>query len=183
MECVTLILVSKPSSKTFASCILATCFLTTVAVAGAITCFILFRPQNPTISTSAMKFPTFTLRNSTVNFTLQKFSAVRNPNRYEFTHHGSSVQLLSPSAGPVGFIYIPAAQIGGGRTQYISADFEVKSYSVSVAGPGPTMELETKMRLIGSVKVMKVFAHHVDTSVVCRISVQVSDGSLLGFHC
>ncbi|KAL9234549.1 hypothetical protein vseg_009408 [Gypsophila vaccaria] len=177
---------NKGSSKTLASCILATCFLSTMGVAAAITLFILFRPQTPVISTTSVKLPTLTTSTSTslslVNFTLLQYSALRNPNRYDFTHHGSSVQLISPSLGPLGFLYIPAGRIPGGGTQRVAAEFEVKSLS---AGPGPMMEVETKVRLVGSVKVLKVFAHHVDTTLSCRISItlQLTHPSLLAFHC
>ncbi|XP_074265035.1 uncharacterized protein LOC141587448 [Silene latifolia] len=146
-----------------------------------------------------MRFPSFTVHTTDANFTFIQYAAVRNPNRYSFSHHGSSLQLISASAGPVGSIYIPAATIAAGRTQFVSATFLVKSFPVgdaaqgagvsavadsgSVVGPGPNMELETRMTLVGSVKVVQVFSHHVEVSARCRVSVRVADGSILGYNC
>ncbi|XP_021760224.1 uncharacterized protein LOC110725060 [Chenopodium quinoa] len=140
-----------------------------------------------------MKFPSFTLVNGTANFTFFQYVAVRNPNRYSFSHYDSSLQLFSSSAGPLGFMYIPAGSIAAGRTQFMSATFDVKSFQLPanvgnagagpVPGSGPIMELETRMKLVGSVKVLKVFAHHVEKGAKCRVSIQVSDGSVLGYNC
>ncbi|XP_057532191.1 uncharacterized protein LOC130810230 [Amaranthus tricolor] len=141
-----------------------------------------------------MKFPAFSLLNNTANFTFFQYVAVRNPNRYAFSHYDSSLQLFSDSTGPLGFIYIPAGSISAGRTQYVSATFDVKSFPlppnvgqvngpVSGPVPGPMMELETRMKLVGSMKVLKVFAHHVEKGTQCRVSIQVSDGSVLGYNC
>lgn len=80
----------------------------------------------------------------------------------------------------------------------MSATFDVKSLPVPpetvevaadgsgggpTSGPGPTMELESRMKLVGTVKVMKVFAHHVEKGTRCRVTVQVSDATVLGYHC
>lgn len=94
-------------------------------------------------------------------------------------------------------MYIPAGHIPAGRTQFMSATFDVKSFQLPpdvagitsgsgvgpIPGPGPTMELETRMKLVGSVKVFKVFAHHVEKGAQCRVTIQVSDGSVLGYNC
>ncbi|CAN8245553.1 unnamed protein product [Cochlearia groenlandica] len=48
---------------------------------------------------------------------------------------------------------------------------------------GPTMDIETKMELVGRVKVLHVFTHHVVAKSDCRVTVSVADGSVLGFHC
>lgn len=141
-----------------------------------------------------MKFPVFSLHNGTANFTFFQYVAVRNPNRYSFSHYDSSLQLLSSATGPVGFIYIPAGNIAAGRTQYMSATFDVRSFPVppeaaemaadTAMGPGaPTMELESRMKLVGTVKVLKLFAHHVEKGATCRVTLQVSDGTVLGYHC
>ncbi|KMT20299.1 hypothetical protein BVRB_1g003020 [Beta vulgaris subsp. vulgaris] len=186
----------KKSTPTLASCFLATSFLIFLTIAAIITCYILFRPQNPQISVHSMKFPSFSLLNGTANFTFFQYVAVRNPNRYDFSHYDSSLHLFSSSAGPLGFMYIPAGRIAAGRTQFLSATFDVKSFplppDVGLAGgppvgpgsgPGPTIELETKMKLVGSVKVLKVFAHHVEKGAQCRVTIQISDGSVLGYNC
>ncbi|XP_056692272.1 uncharacterized protein [Spinacia oleracea] len=130
-----------------------------------------------------MKFPSFTLLNGTANFTFFQYVGVRNPNRYGFSHYDSSLQLFSATAGPLGFLYIPAGNIAAGRTQFMSATFDVKSFRLpadvgsgtgtgTVPGPGPTTELETRMKLVGSVKVLKVFSHHVEKEAQCRVTIQ-----------
>ncbi|ESQ28902.1 hypothetical protein EUTSA_v10023571mg [Eutrema salsugineum] len=48
---------------------------------------------------------------------------------------------------------------------------------------GPTMEIESKMELVGRVKVLHVFTHHVVAKSDCRVTVSITDGSVLGFHC
>ena len=79
----------------------------------------------------------------------------------------------------------------------MSATFDVRSFPVPpeaaamavattvgpASPPGPTMELESRMKLVGTVKVLKVFAHHVEKGATCRVTLQVSDGTVLGYHC
>ncbi|KAL9245420.1 hypothetical protein vseg_019078 [Gypsophila vaccaria] len=186
----------KPASKTPSSCILTTSVVLFFVLTVALTSFMLLRPQHPTISVTSIKLSSFTLRDSTANFTFFQYTALRNPNRFAFSHHSSFFQLISSSSGPLGFTYIPAGDIPARLTRYITATFVVKSFPVaseeavsavaesgSVVGPGPTMELETRIELVGSVKVMQVFEHHVQKSVKCRISVLANDGSILGYHC
>ncbi|TYH80041.1 hypothetical protein ES332_D03G106200v1 [Gossypium tomentosum] len=48
---------------------------------------------------------------------------------------------------------------------------------------GPTMEIDSRMELAGRIRVLNVFAHHVDAKSECRVTVAVNDGSVLGFHC
>ncbi|KAF3448720.1 hypothetical protein FNV43_RR09433 [Rhamnella rubrinervis] len=48
---------------------------------------------------------------------------------------------------------------------------------------GPTMEIESKMEMVGRVRVLHVFTHHVNARAACKVAVAVSDGSVLGFHC
>lgn len=52
-----------------------------------------------------------------------------------------------------------------------------------VVGVGPTMEIETRMKLVGRVRVLKVFTHKVESGISCGVAIQVSTGSVLGFHC
>ncbi|XP_022773456.1 uncharacterized protein LOC111315745 [Durio zibethinus] len=48
---------------------------------------------------------------------------------------------------------------------------------------GPTMEIESRMEMAGRVRVLHVFTHHVDAKSGCRVTISVTDGSVLGFHC
>lgn len=48
---------------------------------------------------------------------------------------------------------------------------------------GPTMEIESRMEMAGRVRVLHFFTHHVDAKSGCRVTISVSDGSVLGFHC
>nr|GEV12124.1 reverse transcriptase domain-containing protein [Tanacetum cinerariifolium] len=108
---------------------------------------------------------------------------------------------LAYSHAPVGFIFIPAGRIDGGRTQHMSAKFAVESFPVpavvpmtaeggggdggvmAVNGGGVTMEIETKMKLVGRVRVLKVFTHRVESGVDCGVAIEVKTGSVLGLHC
>ncbi|XP_022737148.1 uncharacterized protein LOC111290011 [Durio zibethinus] len=47
----------------------------------------------------------------------------------------------------------------------------------------PTMEIESRMEMAGRVRVLHFFTHHVDAKSWCRVTIAVSDGSVLGFHC
>ncbi|MCD7459639.1 hypothetical protein HAX54_041484 [Datura stramonium] len=168
---------SKPSrSRTnFASCICATVFLIFLIAAIVVVYFLLFKPKTPKIAVEAVRFPTFSVTNGTVNFTFFQYVSVTNPNRDEFTHYDSSLQL-SYSGEPVGLVFIPAGKIDGGRTQHMSAKFDVQSYPLPAklkadvsggviptaeaaanggggVGAGPTMEVETWMKLVGRVRV------------------------------
>ncbi|GAB4844603.1 hypothetical protein Ancab_038003 [Ancistrocladus abbreviatus] len=155
---------------------------------------------NPKIAVNSVKFPAFSLSNGTVNFTFFQHVAVLNPNRYPFSHYDSSLQLYY-SGSQVGFMFIPAGQIPPGRTQYMSATFNVRSFPVAPMqsasgattatavsggggiGMGPTLELESRMKLVGTMKVLMVFAHHVESRASCRVTIEISDGSVLGYHC
>lgn len=77
----------------------------------------------------------------------------------------------------------------------MSAKFEVDAFPVparsrmsAAIGDGveterDVMEIETKMKLVGRVRVLKVFTHRVESEVKCKVDVRVSDGSVLGLHC
>lgn len=81
----------------------------------------------------------------------------------------------------------------------MSAKFDVQSYPLPAklkadvaggvipmnggGGGGPTMEVETRMKLVGRVRVLKVFTHRVDGGVKCGVVIQVSSGAVLGVRC
>lgn len=84
----------------------------------------------------------------------------------------------------------------------MSAKFDVQSYPLPAklkadvsgglipttaaangVGGEPTMEVETRMKLVGRVRVLKVFTHRVDSGVKCGVMIQVSSGSVLGVRC
>ncbi|CAK9136903.1 unnamed protein product [Ilex paraguariensis] len=200
---------SQRSGRTnLASCIVATVFLLFLVVVIVIVYFFVFKPKDPKIAVEAVQFPTFSIQNGTVNFTFFQFVSVTNPNRDEFTHYDSSLQLAY-SGQPVGFVFIPAGKIEAGRTQHMSAKFNVQKFPVASkatttaaaangmstpwvgdgvgvgvgVGVGPTMEIETRMKLVGRVRVLKVFTHRVESGMRCGVVIQVSSGSVLGFHC
>lgn len=84
-------------------------------------------------------------------------------------------------------MFIPAGSIDAGMTQHMSAKFSVEEFPVAdTAGSRATttaMEIETKMKLVGRVRVLKVLTHRVESRVKCSVAVQVSNGCVLGFHC
>ncbi|OVA00973.1 Late embryogenesis abundant protein [Macleaya cordata] len=188
-----------PTGRTnLASCIVATIFLIFVAIVILIVFFTVFKPKEPKISVNAVQLPTFSLSNGTLNFTFSQYVSVSNPNRAEFTHYDSSLQLVY-SGNQVGFMFIPAGKIESGRTQFMSALFSVESIPLTTSSPtatlpsltegvngfrvGPTFEIESRMKMAGRVKVLQFFTHHVETRAGCRVAISVSDGSVLGFHC
>ncbi|XP_042480405.1 uncharacterized protein LOC122061257 [Macadamia integrifolia] len=200
-----------PSGRTnLASCIVATIFLIFIVIVILIVFFTVFKPKDPKISVNAVQLPTFSIANGTVSFTFSQYISVRNPNRAVFTHYDSDLQLLY-SGNQVGFMFIPAGTIDAGRTKYMSATFSVQSFPLMSApakttttttstpppvntGPtitdgingfrmGPTLEIESRMRMAGRVRVLRFFTHHVEAKTGCRVAVAVSDGSVLGFHC
>lgn len=210
---------SKSSSSrgrtNLASCVVATIFLLVLAAAAVVVYFLVFKPKPPKIAVDAVQFPTFSVSNGTVNFTFFQYVTVTNPNRDEFTHYDSSLQLVS-SGQSVGLVFIPAGRINGGGAQHMSAKFNVQSYPLPAAvaarisalsssasteiggsgsgsgggvvgvGPttaGPTMEIETRMKLVGRVRVLKVFTHRVESEVKCGVMIEVSRGSVLGIRC
>ncbi|KAL3742935.1 hypothetical protein ACJRO7_018269 [Eucalyptus globulus] len=48
---------------------------------------------------------------------------------------------------------------------------------------GPTLEIQSRMKMGGRVRVLHFFTHHVEARADCRVAIAVSDGSVLGFHC
>ncbi|KAJ9706203.1 hypothetical protein PVL29_001652 [Vitis rotundifolia] len=187
-----------PSGRTnLASCVVATIFLIFIIIVVLIIFFSVFKPKQPIISVNAVQLPSFAISNGTVNFTFSQYVSVKNPNKAEFSHYDSSLQLLY-GGNQVGFMFIPAGKIGSGRTQYMAATFAVESFPMGAVpesvGPsitdglggfrvGPSLEIESRMEMAGRVRVLHFFTHHVDARAVCRVSIAVSDGSVLGFHC
>ncbi|PKA59068.1 hypothetical protein AXF42_Ash001161 [Apostasia shenzhenica] len=164
-----------------ASCALAACFLILVAIALAVVFFVLFRPREPTIQVSAVQLPRFSSGNGTASFNFLQYAAVRNPNRASFSHYDSSLQLIY-AGSQVGFMYIPAGEIDGGRTKYMEAGFSVPSFPVA-ASPAISMVVESRMRVKGRVRVLRFFTHPVEAKAGCRVAVSASDGSVLRFKC
>ncbi|KAH6801841.1 Late embryogenesis abundant hydroxyproline-rich glycoprotein family [Perilla frutescens var. frutescens] len=192
----------RPSGRTnLASCIVATIFLIFVVIIASIVYFTLFKPKDPDLAVNAVQLPAFSVNNSTVSFTFSQYVTVNNPNRAVFTHYDSSLQLLY-AGRQVGFMFIPAGKIAAGRTQYMAATFSVQSFPLALPGAGqpesvgptvtdglsgfrvgPSMEVESKLEMAGRVRVLHFFTHHVEARADCRVSISVSDGSVLGFHC
>ncbi|KAF3328785.1 hypothetical protein FCM35_KLT05863 [Carex littledalei] len=165
-----------------ASCAVATAFLLVLVCAGVIALFVIFRPHDPTIAISAVQLPGFASSNGTASFTYAQLAAVRNPNRNMLSHYDSSLVVLSrPQNQVAGFMFIPAGQIEGGRTQYMSASFNVAGFPVS--GNPEVVEVESRMKLKGRVAVLKFFTHHVETTKMCTIAVSSRDGSVLTLRC
>ncbi|KAJ4732165.1 hypothetical protein LUZ62_086960 [Rhynchospora pubera] len=165
-----------------ASCAAATAFLLLLVAAAAIALFILFRPHDPTIVVSAVQLPGFASSNGSASFTFAQLAAVRNPNRNMLSHYDSSLVVLSrPQNQVAGFMFIPAGQIEGGRTQYMSASFNVAGFPVT--GNAEVVEVESRMKLKGRVEVLKFFMHHVETTKLCTVSVSSRNGAVLGFRC
>lgn len=180
-----------PSGRTnLASCFVATIFLVFLLIVISIVYFTVFKPQDPKIAVSAVQLPSFSVTNGTVNFTFSQYASVRNPNRGTFSHYDSTLQLLYYGK-QVGFMFVPAGNIGAGRTEYMAATFTVQSLPLgsgpnSPGGPngvGPTMEIESRMEVVGRVRVLHLFSHHVEAKSGCRVAIAVSDGAVLGFHC
>ncbi|KAI3468599.1 hypothetical protein Pfo_025262 [Paulownia fortunei] len=189
-----------PTGRTnLASCLVATIFLIFLVIIAFIVYFTIFKPKDPELSVNAVQLPAFSVANSTVNFTFSQYVTVNNPNRAVFTHYDSSLQLLY-AGSQVGFMFIPAGKIGPGKTQYMAATFSIQSFPLSVAGQpenvgpnvtdglsgfrvGPSMEIESRLEMVGRVRVLHFFTHHVEAKAECRVAIAVSDGSVLGFHC
>ncbi|KAK4382490.1 hypothetical protein Sango_2865900 [Sesamum angolense] len=191
---------NRPTGRpNFASCIVAAIFLIFLLIIPFALYFTIFKPKDPKLSVNAVQLPAFSIANSTINFTFSQYVTVNNPNRAVFTHYDSSLQLLY-AGNQVGFMFIPAGKIGPGKTQYMAATFSVKSFPLSVsgqpqsAGPtpsdglggfrvGPSMEIESRLEMVGRVRVLHIFSHHVEATADCRVAVAVGDGSVLGLHC
>ncbi|KAK2439199.1 Late embryogenesis abundant (LEA) hydroxyproline-rich glycoprotein family [Trifolium repens] len=191
-----------PSGRTnLASCVVATIFLIFIIIVILIVYYTVFKPQDPKIAVNAVQLPSFSVTNGTVNFTFSQYASVRNPNRAAFSHYDSSLQILY-SGSQVGFMFIPAGEIDAGRTQYMAATFSVQSFPLSAPqnmgptlanGDGvgfnfglrvqPTMEIETKLEMVGRVRVLHFFSHRVMVRTGCRVAIAVNNGAVLGFHC
>ncbi|KAL1569186.1 hypothetical protein AAHA92_00696 [Salvia divinorum] len=169
-----------PSGRTnLASCIVATIFLIFVIIIACIIYLTIFKPKDPSLAVNSVTLPAFSATNSTVSFTFFQYVTVNNPNRGAFAHYDSSIQLLH-AGRQVGFMFIPAGKIGAGQTQYMAATFSVKSFPVEQA---EIMEVESRLEMAGRVRVLHLFNHNVGARADCSVSVSVSDGSVLGFHC
>ncbi|KAL7111834.1 hypothetical protein ACP275_05G114600 [Erythranthe tilingii] len=192
-----------PTGRTnLASCVVAAVFLIFIIIVACIVYFAVFKPKDPNLAVNAVQLPAFSVANSTVTFTFSQYVTVNNPNRAVFTHYDSSLQLLYAGV-QVGFMFIPAGKISAGKTQYMAATFSVRSFPLSsslppgqpeILGPnvtdglggfriGPSMEVESRLEMAGRVRVLHFFTHHVEARADCRVSISVSDGSVLGFHC
>ncbi|KAI3832202.1 hypothetical protein MKX03_016497 [Papaver bracteatum] len=104
--------------------------------------------------------------------------SVRNPNRADFQHYHSSLQLMY-SGNQIGFMFIPAGKIDSGRTQYMSATFTVDDFPFL-----PPSSSSSLMKMSGRVRVLRVFTHSVDSAITCTVAISVSDSLIdlfLGF--
>ncbi|XP_076949946.1 uncharacterized protein LOC143622771 [Bidens hawaiensis] len=170
-----------PSSRTnLASCIVATIFFTFITIILLIIFFTLLNPHNPTITITAVQLPSFTTNTTVITFTISHYITVTNPNHGTFTHYSTSLQLLY-AGNQMGFMFVPSGEIETRRTEYLAATFSVEGFPVVLVGP--SLEVEVRMEMAGRVKVMRLFTHHVDVRVVCRVAIDVNDGSVLGFRC
>ncbi|CAN6587317.1 unnamed protein product [Malus baccata var. baccata] len=190
-----------PSGRTnLASCIVATIFLIFVVIVILIVYFTVFKPKDPKISVSAVQLPSFSIQNSTVNFTFSQYVSVHNPNRAAFSHYDSTLQLIY-SGSQVGFMFIPAGKIEAGQTQFMAATFAAQSFPVSDpnrasgmvqnplgptfgdglsglsgtgAGPvGSTMQIESRLEMGGRIRVMHFLTHHVKAKSTCEVYIAV----------
>lgn len=93
-------------------------------------------------------------------------------------------------------MFIPAGKIDAGETKFMAATFSVQSFPISTSpaanipamfGPvnrvSPIMEIEARMEMVGRVRVLWFFSHHVNDVCDCRVDAAITDGSVLGFHC
>ncbi|KAL2455873.1 Late embryogenesis abundant (LEA) hydroxyproline-rich glycoprotein family [Forsythia ovata] len=169
---------SSSGSTKLASCIVATVFLFCIVIAAAVY-FFLLKPKPPKIAVNAMQFPAFSATNGTVNFEFFQYVTMTNPNRDEFSHYDSSLQLVY-SEEPMGLVFIPVEKIGSGGSQKMSTKFDVQQYLFSSPAKSTlsggdrgigfdnsnnfnsggmmvenTMEIEDWMKLVGRVRVLK----------------------------
>ncbi|XP_068660217.1 uncharacterized protein [Aristolochia californica] len=184
---------NKPRSSSgrtnLASCILATIFLIFVAIIILIIFFTVFKPKDPKIAVNSIQLPAFSLANGTVNFTFSQYVSLRNPNRAVFSHYDSTLQLFY-GGNRIGFMFIPAGKINAGQTVYMSATFSVDAFPFAGISPSvvggyryESMEIESRLKIVGRVRVLHVFTHHAEAKSGCVVDIAVRDGSVLGFHC
>ncbi|CAH9097239.1 unnamed protein product [Cuscuta europaea] len=165
-----------------ASCKAAAVFLFVVVAGIGAVFYFFYRPKSPRIAVENVKLSDFSISNGTVNFTFFQYGSVTNPNRYEFTHYDSTIQL-SYFDQPVGITFIPSGKIDGGQTQKMAAKLIVQSYPLPPSfSSSPQLVLETRMKLVGRVRVLKVFTHSVGSNARCWVLIQVSPGPVY-FHC
>ncbi|PKA54413.1 hypothetical protein AXF42_Ash000246 [Apostasia shenzhenica] len=156
---------SRHGSGKIISCALAAGFIIVFVVALAVASFFLLRPRDPEIRVVSVHLPRFSSINSTVRMNFAQYAAVRNPNRATFSHYDSWIQILYVGH-QVGFMYIPAGEIAGGRTVYMSASFSVDSFPLAAAQVG-IFEVESRMRVKGRVRVLMYFTHHIEAAAGC----------------
>ncbi|KAK9280151.1 hypothetical protein L1049_013838 [Liquidambar formosana] len=190
----------RPMYTNLASCLVAALFLIFV-IAVIFTVYIsVYKPKNPTIAVNSVDFPAFSISNGVVKSSFVQNVSVRNPNRDAFTHYDSSLELVY-SGHQVGFMFIPAGEIDGGRTEHMVARFAIEPFPLTEAssgvvtalidglsgvggvGVGPTFETESRMKLVGRVRVLRFFMHRVESRASCSVVVEVQNGAVLGLRC
>ncbi|KAK8970243.1 hypothetical protein KSP40_PGU017133 [Platanthera guangdongensis] len=164
------------------SCALAAGFIILVAVGLTVAFFVVFRPRDPEIRVSSVQLPRFSSVNGTASFYFAQYAAVRNPNHAAFSHYDSSLQVLY-AGGQIGFMYIPAGEIAGGHTVFMSASFPVDPFPVAASAGGGIVEVASRIRVKGRVKILMYFTHHVEAAAGCRLGVSTGNGSVIGFRC
>ncbi|XP_020271047.1 uncharacterized protein LOC109846233 [Asparagus officinalis] len=146
-----LVIKNRSTGKTNLASALARRLLASFVLTPPSFVFLLFRPRDPSVG-HRVASPDRRLqlhRSFTSPLRLRQ-----NPNAI-LSHWPPS--LLTGSR--VGFMYIPAGEIAGDRTQYMEASFAVGKFDRS--GDGNVVEVETRIGLKGSVRVLKVFMHRV----------------------
>jgi hypothetical protein len=177
------------ASSSLASCLAATAFLLLAAGGAGAALFLLFRPRPPDIAVAAVRLPAFAAANGTVAFTFEQTAVVRNPNRSPLAHFDSSLRVAYAGVGELGYAYIPAGLIDGGRAKDMSASFDVPAFpttqqqQVMMAADTVIMEFESLLVVKGRVTMLRVLTHRVQAAKVCRVGVSPIDGRVLGFRC
>ncbi|WCJ26527.1 Glycine-rich protein family [Euphorbia peplus] len=196
-----------------ASCIVASIFLIFIIIIILIVFFTVFKPKDPRISVNSVQLPSFSISNNTVNFTFSQYVSVKNPNRAVFSHFDSSLQLMYAGSQvgfmfiPAGKVdsgqtqymaasfsvqSFPLSKSPAAAVNVAAGDgFSGDNVGPNFAGNGfpggfrvgPTMEIESRIHMVGRIRVLRVFTHHVEAKSGCRVAISVSDGSVLGFHC
>ncbi|KNA10653.1 hypothetical protein SOVF_142330 [Spinacia oleracea] len=168
--------------------------LTVIAAICIILFYLNYKPNNPTLSITDIKIPTFigSSSGSTVALSVSFFGFVANPTRSVFSYSSSSANLFY-SGQLVGSMVIPGRRVASGMENVMEVTVNVNSIPVTEVGytrsmfglrmGKPTMELELMIKLVGKTTVFGYFNRHVECYAECVVSVVISDGTLHHIDC
>lgn len=174
-------------------CGITCCLLLLLVIIIIILAFTVFKVKKAQIVVDHLTLQSFSasLHNfiiPSVNLTLGLGVSVTNPNKASFRYFNST-SLLLYHGEEVGFLPIPAGEIGAGATESIAvsltimADHLITNSNLLPDFLSGSLPLSTTTVISGRVTILHFIKHHVETSTTCNITISIASRAISNSQC